>query len=381
MNRIFIRNIFIAMVVLFTESCKNFKGFTIEGNVKNADQVKVYLEDISSEQPVIIDTATIRNAIFNLKGYAVNGIYRLRFGENMNDVVFIYLEEKDKLNIQADLLQLNQYKVEGNEASSSIQQLIVQSQIKLTELDSTYSKFKNANVSSKDSLQKIFELTKSNYVDYIKNKVKEEKNNDVACFALNFLGPLMQDEIPYLIDITDKLHTASPKSKYITNWYNSMQQYKEAVLEQNKGGVAENSEAPNIILPTPDGDTVQLKNLRGNYVLVDFWASWCQPCRMENPNVVAAYKKYHPKGFEVFSVSLDANKDQWIKAIQKDGLIWKYHGCDLGGWQSVPAQLYRVDAIPSAFLLDKTGKVIARNLRGEELFKKLEELYSSEAVN
>ena len=155
-----------------------------------------------------------------------------------------------------------------------------------------------------------------------------------------------------------------------------MQQYRDALMAETQGGVALNTEAPNIILQNSAGDTIQLKNLQGNYVLLDFWASWCQPCRHENPNVVRIYNKYHSLGFEVFSVSLDANKEQWTKAIVKDGLAWKNHGCDFGGWQSAPAQAYRVDAIPCTFLLDKKGKVIAKNLRGEELEQKLSELFA-----
>ena len=188
---------------------------------------------------------------------------------------------------------------------------------------------------------------------------------------------MMQDEIPYLVDITEKLHTAAPDSKYINVWYKETQQYRDALLAETQGGVALNTQAPNIILQNPNGDSIQLKNLLGKYVLVDFWASWCQPCRMENPNVVALYKQYQSLGFEVFSVSLDANESQWKKAIEKDGLIWKNHGCDFGGWQSAPAQAYSVQSIPATFLLDKSGKVIAKNLRGEELAAKLAELFAA----
>jgi thiol-disulfide isomerase/thioredoxin len=159
-----------------------------------------------------------------------------------------------------------------------------------------------------------------------------------------------------------------------------MQQYRDAIVKENEGGVALNAQAPNIILQSPSGDSIQLKNLQGNYVLLDFWASWCNPCRMENPNVVALYKKYHDRGFEVFSVSLDANADQWKKAIAKDGLIWKNHGCDFGGWNSASAQQYHIESIPSTYLLDKTGKVIAKNLRGEALAAKLAELFPQPAI-
>lgn len=375
-NKILKFSLILTTCLLAFSSCKNFNGYKISGKIKNGEGVKVYLEDITEQAPLIIDTATIHNSSFELKNYTAKGIYRLRFGEDAANTIFLFIQEKDNLKLEADFKAIHDYKVDGSKGSFSIQQLSATSKLRFTELDSTFSKLKNASTSSKDSLQTIFANQKKAYVQFVKNFVEKEPNNDVACFALNYLGPMMQEEIPYLVDITDKLHTAAPDSKYINLWYQQTQQYRDAVMAENEGGVALNTVAPNIILQNPNGDTIQLSNLKGNYVLLDFWASWCQPCRMENPNVVALYKKYHAQGFEVFSVSLDANIDQWKKAIAKDGLIWKNHGCDFGGWQSAPAQAYKVQSIPCTFLLDKTGKVIAKNLRGEELAAKLGELYT-----
>ncbi|MEM7037414.1 MAG: TlpA disulfide reductase family protein, partial [Bacteroidota bacterium] len=134
------------------------------------------------------------------------------------------------------------------------------------------------------------------------------------------------------------------------------------------------SPAPNIEQPTPEGKLVSLTSLQGQYVLVDFWASWCRPCRMENPNVKKAYDKYHKAGFEILGVSLDKSKDKWVQAIAQDGLPWK-HVSDLGGWGSKPAQTYGVNSIPATVLVDKEGKIAARNLRGPALEKKLEEIF------
>lgn len=108
-------------------------------------------------------------------------------------------------------------------------------------------------------------------------------------------------------------------------------------------------------------------------MLVDFWASWCGPCRQENPNVVKMYNKFKDKNFEILGVSLDQSKDKWVAAIEKDGLVWK-HISDLKGWQSAGGQAYQVSSIPATYLLDKEGKIIAKNLRGAALEKKLEEI-------
>lgn len=133
--------------------------------------------------------------------------------------------------------------------------------------------------------------------------------------------------------------------------------------------------APDFTLPTPDGGTISLYEIKGKLKLIDFWASWCGPCRNENPNVVKLYEEYHPKGLEIFGVSLDREdgKDAWLKAIQDDGLTWK-HGSDLKFWQAAPAKLYVVNSIPHTVLLDENNRIIANDLRGESLRAKVAEL-------
>ena len=136
-------------------------------------------------------------------------------------------------------------------------------------------------------------------------------------------------------------------------------------------------EAPEIELPNPEGKVLKLSSLRGKVVLLDFWASWCGPCRHENPVTVAAYDKYKDKGFTVFSVSLDRSKARWVQAIAQDKLTWENHVSDLQFWNSAAAARYGVESIPATFLIDASGKIIGKDLRGRDLEKALTKAFPS----
>jgi thiol-disulfide isomerase/thioredoxin len=153
-----------------------------------------------------------------------------------------------------------------------------------------------------------------------------------------------------------------------------------AVNDHIKTGINIGDRAPEMVFPSPGGEKIALTSLRGTLVLIDFWASWCSPCRAENPNLVRIYKQFRDKmfvngsGFTVYSVSLDRTREDWIAAIRQDGLEWESQVSDLKGWQSVPAAMYGVMFIPTNFLIDGDGVIVAKDLRGDFLENKLKEL-------
>ena len=201
----------------------------------------------------------------------------------------------------------------------------------------------------------------------IKALIPEMGSHLVALWATNFLPA--EKEMASLEEIANRLAKARPNHPQVKQFLANLQRLQ---------GVNEGAMAPEINLATPEGPNLALSSLRGKYVLIDFWASWCGPCRRENPNVVKTYAAYKDKGFEIFGVSLDQEKAAWINAIAKDQLTWP-HVSDLQYWNSVAAQAYQVSSIPMTFLLDPQGKVIAKGLRGDSLNQYLANLFSKVA--
>ena len=211
--------------------------------------------------------------------------------------------------------------------------------------------------------QKQFNEKNSEVSANSRNMMLEHKS-DLA--TLMFLDNFAQDKA-LQTEIITALHEAFPEHPLVSDRYNK--------INNPQFRTSEGSVAPELEFSDPDGRVRKLSDLRGKVVLVDFWASWCGPCRRENPHVVSMYAKYHDLGFEVFSVSLDNNKERWKEAIAKDGLVWPNHVSDLKGWGSAAAKLYGVSSIPSTFLVDKEGRIIAKGLRGEQLTAVLEQIF------
>ncbi len=206
------------------------------------------------------------------------------------------------------------------------------------------------------------------YIDHTLGRIREDRHAFKVALGGIVLGLQPSTHPSYLV-YGERFVNKYKKDK--TKYVETLAQQLEVSKALQIGG-----EAPNISAKTPEGVDMSLSDLRGKYVLIDFWASWCGPCRKENPNVVKAYSKYAPKGFEILGVSLDNKKERWLGAIEKDGLTWPQIS-DLKGWQSGPAGTYNVRSIPATVLLDKEGIIIARNLRGAQLEMKLQEIFGN----
>jgi peroxiredoxin len=185
-------------------------------------------------------------------------------------------------------------------------------------------------------------------------------------------------DLSYFLKVDSSLFKQYPEYGPVIDLHNQIKQmvtYFEGA-ESTSTNPGERMAAPEIALPSPKGDTIKLSSTRGSYVLLDFWASWCGPCRVENPNLVKAWNLYHNKGFQIYQVSLDKTKEAWIKGIQDDGLVKWIHVSDVSYWQSIVVPLYKIKSIPANYLLDKEGRIIATDLRGDALQRKLAELFN-----
>ncbi|MDL2309335.1 AhpC/TSA family protein [Bacteroidales bacterium OttesenSCG-928-B11] len=213
--------------------------------------------------------------------------------------------------------------------------------------------------------QKNFDQENEKINNKMLSLIQENKNNLAVIMFLDIFP--MEQNMELHKSVVEALHTQYPTNKTVENKY---KQINSPAVSTSIG-----AKAPEIAFSNPEGKVMKLSDLRGKYVLIDFWASWCGPCRRENPHVVSMYNKYKDKGFDVFSVSLDRTKDAWVKAIETDKLTWPNHVSDLKHWASEAAKIYGVNSIPATFLVDKEGRIIAKNLRGAELTNALKQIF------
>jgi peroxiredoxin len=353
--------ILLASVIFISCSNKPQNGAEIKGKLSNSAGEKLYLDELTAAAVTPKDSAIVASdGSFSFTTPIKEiSFYRIRLDNN--NFALLLLENKDQIEFTADAKKFSaSYSVKGSENCEKIAEVnhVLQRNYLLGDsLKKLYASYQGSPKidSIGRALDAYYNQVKQGEVLYLRNFIDK---NPASLASLTVIDRLSNEtEVDYYVKLDKGLYAKYPNSDYVKMFHGR-------VSEMNKLGIG--SMAPEISLSTPDGKTVSLSSYKGKVVLVDFWASWCRPCRAENPNVVKAYNAYHAKGFEVLGVSLDKDKAAWQKAIADDRLSWT-HISDLGMWNSSVVKLYNITGIPFSVLLDKEGKIVAKGLRGEEL--------------
>ncbi len=362
------KTVILLLVVAVAAACAREPKFTITGTIDGAGTDTVILQKRIPGGYQVLDSAVIANGTFKMEGVVdypqmVNlGIKGKRGGLNF------YIENSDiTIHGHADSLYMGS--VSGSAAQGeydSYKALLDETNAEMTKIYDNYRKARmDGNEELATSLEKELEA--------LDTKQGEIKKEFIANNPASFVAPAVLSELAYYLEV-DEMESLLGKLDTTLNKVQTVVTLKDRLVQLK--AVAVGQKAPDFTLNDPDGNPISLSSKIGGQtklLLVDFWAAWCGPCRQENPNVVKVWKEYNKKGFDVFGVSLDRSREDWLKAIQDDNLTWT-HVSDLKYWDCAPAKLYAVNAIPSNFLLDGNGVIVGHNLRGDALAQKVKEI-------
>lgn len=339
----------------------------ITGNLQNVPQGVVVLSQFTDSRPKVLDTLEIKsNGDFSFEFDSISAptFYELNlYGQR---VVKLALFTED-VDVKFNFSDPTSLQIEGSKDSKEmlkLEKLMEEYQVKVNQLNERYYEAMSKNDAPVIQQIQVDAMTlESQQVVSVKEMIESMGNSFASLAAIGLLNP--QNDFPFIDALVTELNDNYPGSPAILQMKQQLDELRALAVGQ---------EAPDIVLPDPSGKSTKLSDLRGKYVLIDFWAAWCKPCRQENPNVVRLYTQYNSKGFEVFGVSLDRSREDWIKAIADDRLNWTQVS-DLLYFNSAAAELYQIQAIPATYLIDPDGKIIAKDLRGPSLEAKLAELF------
>jgi len=366
---LFMRNLFVVLItVAVFASCKKAPEYLIQGTINGATNEMVYLIKLSQGERITLDSMAMENGTFRFKGSEnIPQVYFVRIADQRSQIeLFI---ENSVISISADLESLNQATITGSKVHdefSAYQEKIKEFNQKIQE---AYNDYIAAREEGNNDLAK--EIEESKYRP-LRDEVLEWQKQFVKTNPASYVSPyILYRQLAFLLSLEEMEEYVNGLSEDISDspYVITM---KENIVTLRRVDIGQ--PFVDITLPDTTGMDVSLSDFVGKgYVLIDFWAAWCGPCRRENPHIVKIYADFRDKGFEIFGVSFDRNREDWIQAIHQDGITWPQVS-DLKFWSSAGGKLYGVRSIPHTVLIDPSGTIIAKNLRHDALREKLAEL-------